>query len=147
MIILGIIIGILFMVLGTIADDFDTGEIVGGIGVIIIVVSLIGGFICFGQIGKSRIIDDKISMYQKENKNIEKQMDILVKQYMFYESETIKEFKSESSITLVTMYPNLKADTLVQTQITTYTDNNNKIKELKENKLNYKLAKWWLYFG
>jgi hypothetical protein len=86
-------------------------------------------------------------MYQEENKNIEKQMDILVKQYMEYESKTITEFKSESSVTLMTMYPELKADTLVQTQIDTYTANNNKIKKLKEKKLNYKLAKWWLYFG
>lgn len=90
---------------------------------------------------------DKIKMYQEENAKIEEQIDTLVKQYMNYEGNTLKEFASDSSITLVTMYPDLKSDTLVQTQIKTYTNNNNKIKELKEAQIDMKLGKWLLYFG
>ena len=48
---------------------------------------------------------------------------------------------------LVTLYPELKADTLVAKQIEIYTNNNQKIKELKEQKLYGKVYKWWLYFG
>ena len=70
----------------------------------------------------------KIAMYQEENTNIETQIDELVENYMSYESETLKEFKVESSITLVSLYPELKADELVKTQIETYTSNNTKIK-------------------
>ena len=89
----------------------------------------------------------KIEMYQEENKNIESQIDELVENYMSYESETLKEFKAESSITLVSLYPELKADELVKTQIKTYTSNNNKIKKLKEGIIDNSTIKWWIYFG
>jgi hypothetical protein len=45
------------------------------------------------------------------------------------------------------MYPDLKADTLVQKQIETYVANNNTIKELRTDKINGKVYRWWLYFG
>ena len=57
------------------------------------------------------------------------------------------ELKGESSITLVSLYPELKADTLVTKQIEVYIDNNKKIKNLKEKKINLSVKKWWLYFG
>ena len=94
-----------------------------------------------------RVIDNKIAMYQEENINIETQMDILIERYMDYESETFGELKGESSITLVSLYPELKADKLVEQQIEVYTSNNKKIKELKESKINVSMWKWWLYFG
>lgn len=89
----------------------------------------------------------KIAMYQEENTNIESQIDELVENYMSYESETLKEFKAESSITLVSLYPELKADELVKTQIETYTSNNAKIKNLKEGIIDNSTVKWWIYFG
>lgn len=94
-----------------------------------------------------RVIDSKIAMYQEENKNIETQMDVLVEKYMNYESETLGELKGESSITLVSLYPELKADELVKQQVKVYTSNNSLIKELREKKINLSTWKWWLYFG
>lgn len=94
-----------------------------------------------------RVIDTKIAMYQEENKAIETQMDILVDKYMDYESKTLGDLKGESSITLVSLYPELKSDELVNQQIKVYTDNNDKIKRLKEDKINTSTWKWWLYFG
>ena len=148
MLIIGIIVGILLVIAGIVfIDDFDCSEFFSGCGVLVVIGSLIGMFICFHNIGQAKIIDEKISMYQEENKNIEEQIDNLVKQYMDYEGSTLKEFSTESSITLITMYPDLKSDELVKAQIETYTKNNNKIKKLKEKKLDYRLAKWWIYFG
>lgn len=91
--------------------------------------------------------DDKIAMYQKENSNIQKQTDILVKQYMFYEKMTYEDFKNVNSTTIISLFPELKSDVLVQEQIKVYVDNNKKIKELKEHKIDMKIAKWLLYFG
>ena len=96
---------------------------------------------------KGRTLDSKIAMYIEENKNIETEMNALVKQYMNYESGTYGELKGESSITLVSLYPELKADTLVAKQIDIYIANNEKIKELKEKKIDLSVKKWWLYFG
>ena len=86
-------------------------------------------------------------MYQEENANIENEMNILVQQYMSYESDTFGNLKGDSSITLVSLYPELKADTLVTKQIEVYVANNEKIKELKEDKIELSVQKWWLYFG
>ena len=102
---------------------------------------------CVGSLFDSIKAEEKIAMYQEENSKIESQINELVEKYMDYESETLSEFKSESSITLVSLYPELKSDTLVQTQITTYTENNNIIKELKEMLIDRSVYRWMLYFG
>lgn len=150
MIVLGVVIAIsIFITIGIcdVCDDYCISGNAVFVSSILFSICIVGACICFGMMGQSRIIDEKIKMYQKENKQIEKQIDTLVKEYTKYESNTLKEFSNKSNITLVTMYPNLKSDELVKSQINTYTENNKKIKELKEDKLNYKLAKWWLYFG
>lgn len=66
---------------------------------------------------------------------------------MEYESDTYEKFKSEDSITLVSLYPELKSDALVNTQIEIYTENNKKIKKLKEELIDLSAKKWILYFG
>lgn len=116
------------------------GAVLLGIIDVVVVIAIIMNFVT-GITAK-----DKIKMYQEENKIIENQIDVLVKNYMEYEGTTLKEFKSESSITLVSIYPNLKSDELVKTQIKTYTENNKKIKELKEAEIDLKIGKWLLYF-
>lgn len=152
MIILLLVISILLCAIGGKMIDKDNNGggfgsfffIIGGVGFVLSIISLA----CLIEtVASSSVIDDKIAMYQEENTTIESQIDELVKNYMSYESGTLSEFKSESSITLVSLYPELKSDTLVQTQITTYTENNNKIKELKEELIMRSVYRWWLYFG
>lgn len=149
MIIVLIILTILAIILCFITlDDYYAIPVISGIGAgllgifdVIVAIEIIMSFVT-GITAK-----DKIKMYQEENKIIENQIDVLVKNYMEYEGTTLKEFKSESSITLVSIYPNLKSDELVKTQIRTYTENNEKIKELKEIEIDLKIGKWLLYFG
>lgn len=95
----------------------------------------------------SKYIAEKITMYTEQNNKIEEQIDTVVKQYQEYESDTYAMTSSESSITLVSLYPELKSDELVKKQIKVYQDNNKKITELKEQQINAKVSKWWLYFG
>jgi len=94
-----------------------------------------------------RLIDDKIAMYQEENANIEAQISEAVQKYQEYETEIFTDVSKESAITLIALYPELKADTLVQAQIEVYIANNEKIKELKEKKIDGRNVQWWLYFG
>ncbi|MFQ7435009.1 MAG: hypothetical protein ACLRM7_01270 [Ruminococcus sp.] len=96
---------------------------------------------------KSKYIVEKITMYEQQNKQIEEQIDTVVKQYQEYESDTYIKTSSESSITLVSLYPDLKSDELVKEQIKVYQNNNKKITELKEEQISVKACKWWLYFG
>lgn len=115
--------------------------VVGGI------ISFIALVVLFINIGNLKVIDKKIEMYQEENAKIESEIAECVKQYQQYEAEIFTEVSPESAITLVSLYPELKADTLVSKQIDVYLANNQKIKELKENKINGDVIRWWAYFG
>lgn len=140
-----ILLAIIFFILLLVSENrgWDVEgffSVVFGICLTIIVV-LSWNIVC------ERTLGSKIDMYTEENHNIEEDMNILVKQYMNYESNTYGNLKNESSIALVALYPELKADTLVEKQIEVYTENNKKIRELKEKIINIRNYKWLLYFG
>ena len=94
-----------------------------------------------------RTIDSRIQMYVEQNQTIETSISDLVAAYMDYESETLTNLSPDSAITLVSMYPELKSDSLVEQQCNLYMENNRKITELKENAIKLSSYKWWLYFG
>ena len=94
-----------------------------------------------------RTIDRRIQMYVEQNQTIETSISDLVAAYMDYESETFANLSPDSAITLVSMYPELKSDSLVEQQCNLYIENNRKITELKENAIKLSSYKWWLYFG
>ena len=89
-------------------------------------------------------------MYEQENAHIENDIAEMIDQYKAYEGDVIDGVSAknnESSLALVNLYPDLKTSELVNQQINIHTENNQKIKDLKESLINLKVAKWWLYFG
>ena len=86
-------------------------------------------------------------MYEEENAKIEQDIDRIVEHYLKYEQDTFANLKDESPITLVTLFPELKSDALVQQQLEIYVDNNAEIKSLKEEKIDIAKKKYLLYFG
>ena len=86
-------------------------------------------------------------MYEEENASIEESIDVTVRSYMDFEASTYGELKDKDAINLVSLFPELKSDTLVQKQIEVYVANNDKIKQLKEEKIDLSKSKWKLYFG
>ena len=146
-------LGILMVVCGTILysklepDKDGIGIAFQIIGVIVIISSIIV-FVSLLKCVLDRVgIDKKIAMYETENTKIEQQIVDVVKQYQEYESGIFTEVAPEGAITLVTLYPELKSDTLVQSQIEVYIENNKEIKELKNMTVNASFYRWWLYFG
>ena len=115
-----------------------------GIGTLISFVAFI--VLCILVI-KGKTIEQRIEMYQEQNQKIEKSISDLVEKYMDYESTTFSELSPDSTITLVSLYPELKSDTLVAQQCNLYMENNRKITELREGQINLSVYKWWLYFG
>lgn len=99
------------------------------------------------DVSTSYTIDEKISMYTEQNEDIELKLKTTIENYMEYESSTFKEISPKDSVNLITLYPDLKSDTLVQSQIEVYKNNNEKLKELKEEKIDISKKKWILYFG
>lgn len=149
LVLLGVSLIILFggVALSCFFDFDDCGIVPCFIGGIMFFVCLIVMIVLIVNVSGLSVIDDKIKMYQEENTRIEEQISATVEQYQKYETEIFTEAKPESSITLVALYPDLKADTLVQTQLEVYTENNKKIKELREEQIGGSVKRWWLYFG
>lgn len=153
MIIVILALGILMVVWGTILysklepDKDGIGIAFQIIGVIVIISSIIA-FVSLLKCVLDRVgIDKKIAMYETENTKIEQQIVDVVKQYQEYESGIFTEVAPEGAMTLVTLYPELKSDALVQSQIEVYIENNKSIKELKSMTINASFYRWWLYFG
>lgn len=100
-----------------------------------------------------KVADKKIAMYEEENKNIQTQVAEIVKNYQEYENNTYTEslknidLSNTDVVVLTQLYPDLKSNEMINKQIEIYQENNKKIKELKEQKINNELCKWWLYFG
>lgn len=124
------------------------GVLIGMIAIFVTVVCIIG---CVIAISNLKVADSKIAMYEEENTKIEQDIATIVKDYMNYEKDTYKvaseQIDSSSLLVLTELYPDLKSNELVKKQIDVYTENNNKIKQLKEEKINNQICKWWLYFG
>lgn len=105
------------------------------------------------QICQLKISDKKIEMYEEENNNIQNSISQIVESYKNYEqntySESLKNIDTNNTdiIVLTQLYPELKSNEMVNKQIDIYQENNNKIKDLKEERINNEIAKWWLYFG
>ena len=141
-----IVLMIITIIVGVILFITEWEEVIGfllGVFIIevIVLLFLLGGLV------NLRIINDKIKLYEKQNKEIENKIEITVKNYIEYEGNTYKDLKSDSYIQLVNLYPDLKADQLVQQQITLYIKNNKRMIKLKEEKMNETVYKWWIYFG
>lgn len=127
------------------------GCAVGAILWWIIVVGLLIACMCiWPMVATEHTIDQKIAMYEEENEQIEAEIDVIVKQYMEYEKKTFEEIAPESgadTMVLVSLFPELKSDALVQQQINLHTSNTQQIKRLKAEKIDLSLLKWILYFG
>lgn len=118
--------------------------VVGGIGLVGSLVAIVILSVTVSQLGT---IDDRIEMYQSENTKIENRIAECVQEYQKHEIEIVSEVSPDNAITMVALYPELKSDELVKKQIEVYIENNEKIKELKEDKIYGDVYRWWLYFG
>lgn len=128
----------------------NDGEICFSFGIVSIVGILVFGVwsgVLFYKINIAFTISQEIEMYQQENTRIESEIDAIVKSYMEYEQNTFSDLRGESSLTLVTIFPELKSNELVQQQLRIYIHNNVTIKELRIKEIRIQKCVWLLYFG
>jgi len=145
MMILLLLISIALFILLLCADSFDEFACIPLMGFIIKMGVIV--FLCV-KLVNIKVIDETIELYTKQNQEIETKIELVIKQYMEHEHQTFKDLtNNDSYITLVTLYPELKSDELIKEEIRLYEENNKKIISLKENKINEKIYKWWIYFG
>lgn len=145
MFILLFVIAVVLIVLAVLNEDLAEGF--GILGGLIGLIALIGIFVNIGFLVYGRTLDDKIAMYEQENAAIEQSVDVLVKDYYKHESDTYSSLKPENAVLFASAYPELQSNELATKQLEIYVENNNKIKELKEDQINLSRNRFWLYFG
>ena len=150
MILVFLAISVLAIIVGFILDSVfvsDSGIVIGGCGVFSFFLCLIITISLAVSVSNLSVADDKIKMYEEENAKIEQQIEIAVTTYQQHEKDIFVNVKPDSYVQLVSLYPELKSDTLVKSQIETYKENNAQIKKLKEKQIDGNVKRWWLYFG
>lgn len=156
MIILLLVLSILTTAVGftiSIKSDFEPfglgllGCCAGIVGLCLCITLIIAFCFCADDVISERTIGKKIVAYEEANKEIETQIGNLVQNYMEYEKDAFSSVKNEDYISLVQLYPELKSNELVQSQMSVYVENNKKILKLHEQKIDISKSKWWLYFG
>ena len=143
---------ILMIIGGCILDgktgvDSDICFGISGVGMVVGFFALLGLIIVGVNVKSLSVIDDRIVMYEEENTRIEQQIADVVEQYQKYETDIFREVAPESAVTMVSLYPELKSDSLVQAQIEVYTENNKTIRDLRDKQIKGNVYRWWLYFG
>ena len=127
--------------------DNDLRALCGGICFVITVIEIIAMLIVGGKLVEGQTIQDKITMHEAENAEIDSQICEIVEGYKTYEKETFENISNKSANVLVELYPDLKSNELVQKQMENYMDNKNKVVSLQEDLINQRPLRWWLYFG
>lgn len=143
---------LLLLVGGCILDektkvDSDICDTISVIGAVVGFFALIGLIVVSIHVTSLSVIDSRIEMYEEENTRIEQQIADIVEQYQKYETDIFMEVAPENAVTMVSLYPELKSDSLVQAQIEVYAENNKTIKDLRDQQIKGDIYRWWLYFG
>ena len=143
------VIGLALFIWGCIVNDDDWDlDIRQGWGIAFMVISFIAMIVLIPCIiSNGTIADNKIAMYEEENTRIESRISQTVEKYMNYEKDIMYKVSGDDALSLISLYPDLKSDQLVQSEIDTYISNNNIIKKIKGEKLYLPLYKFLLYFG
>lgn len=129
------------------AYTYFLGAIIFGIVFIILLCNVV--LLTIKVETRGHIIDDKIAMLEEDNHTIEENLEETIEIYLEEEGDCDeKTITSVDNINDVIYFlPKLESNVLAQKQIQAYVDNKNKIKELKEERIDLSKEKWLLYFG
>ena len=149
-IVLGICV--ILLVIGIIMlnnDCYDSGGIlcsISGIVGVIFLIILFSALCCYNSTKSTA--DSQIKVYEEQNEVVMNQIEPLVEKYLNYEKNTYSNLKVETNnLVALSMYPELKGDEFIQSQIKIIIDNQKKITELKLNKAKLNSYKLWLFVG
>ena len=126
----------------------ETTETVGGMSMFLFVVTLL---VIVGLGVKYNIIKStanaQLEGLNSQNEIVLAQIEPLVQQALNYESNTYKEFKMtpENIVAFSNMYPQLQANSFIQSQINIIVENQKEIKDLKLKIASLNAYHLWLF--
>ena len=130
-----------------IAITYDS-PIFGGIGMVGFTTVVICTAITLGDYNSIKSTSaSKLEVLNEQNEIVLKQIEPLVQQAMNYESNTYKEFKltPENIVAFGNMYPQLQANSFIQSQINIIVENQKEIKDLKLKIASLNAYRLWLF--
>lgn len=153
MLIILLVLSVALLVWGCLANknygDDGLFRIIFGI---MLIISVCGAMLIMcGKIQNCRVIDTKIELAQDRCDKITGELTESVNWYLSYEHDTYTELKPDEVMSILggpkEIYPQLKADKMIKDALDTYKNLQNDVYNLKMQKVNESIYKWWLYFG
>ena len=112
---------------------------------IVIIGALVGVGLSYNNVKSTAA--SKLEVLNEQNEIVLKQIEPLVQQAMYYESNTYKEFKltPENIVAFGSMYPQLQANSFIQSQINIIVENQKEIKDLRLEIASLNAYRLWLF--
>lgn len=134
------IIGLIILAIGFVVYkkqyDASFGFFMVGTCMSVIFGTILIVLICVYSFNKPTI-NNKIEMYEEENKKVETQLVESVNMWLTHQETTFESISSIDGVTTyLVKYPELKGDSLVNELMETYKNNSKEIKQLKSRKIN-----------
>lgn len=145
--ILFIIFAILLIVCIALSDDYsECPQFFGAICIAAILGTIIAWLITIGSYNTIKTTNEAhLRILEEQNEIVISQIEPLVEKALEYESSTYKELTPEEIIACGNMYPELKANEFIQTQIQIILKNQEEIKKLKIEKIKLNTFSFWLW--
>lgn len=137
---------ILLFIYGLNADE----DFAFGIGIFFTIIVTIVLFVTVGCYNDTKsTASRRMEVLIEQNETVLSQIEPLVQQALNYESDTYKEFKltPENIIAFGNMYPQLQANSFIQSQMNIIVENQNEIKNLKLEIASLNAYHLWLFTG
>lgn len=126
----------------------ETAETVGGVSTFLLVVTLLVTIVAGVNYNSIKsTANAQLEVLNSQNEVVLAQIEPLVQQALDYESNTYKEFKMtpENIVAFSNMYPQLQANSFIQSQINTIVENQKEIKDLKLRIASLNAYRLWLF--
>lgn len=128
----------------------DTREVLYGIGIVFSIITFIAiltAGVKYNSIKSTA--NAQMEVLNSQNEIVLAQIEPLVQQALNYESGTYKEFKltPENIVAFGNMYPQLQANSFIQSQINIIVENQKEIKDLKLRIASLNAYHLWLFTG
>lgn len=136
-----ILVLVVFLVANSKDDYGELDGLVTFTGVLVVVL-LIGLLVVGSGLINGRTYQKKIDILTEENERIETDIAELIESYMEHENIIFDAAKSDSAITLVNLYPDLKSSELVQSEIEIHNKNVEEIKKYRLDQAGISTYKW-----
>ena len=126
----------------------ETAETVGGVGMLLFCVTLLVTIVAGVKYNSIKsTATAQLEVLNSQNEIVLAQIEPLVQQALNYESNTYKELKMtpENIVAFSNMYPQLQANSFIQSQINIIVENQKEIKDLKLRIASLNAYRLWLF--